>query len=282
MKSIKIGGNTVIEEINDIIEESFFENKIKVNIENYEDRFIYNINIGKLKKGELEEIVLYLGKVLTDIIFSDYLLELVKTRVKKLLRDFNDISEDIIIEDVLELIKVEDLFLKEKANINKEISNYLLKNGSIIIDGYVKFRPNSFYSIIDVAVGKAIGDIQSELDYKEFLNMLQYYMDTQIPNMDLVNVIIKEDDFILLDSFNKEIKKDFTDDIIEEIFYDDVSRSDILLSSLIVLAPLKILIHIENDKEKDLMIIFKEVFRDRISFCNGCSLCKLKEMESNE
>jgi hypothetical protein len=98
----------------------------------------------------------------------------------------------------------------------------------------------------------------------------------------MVNVVIEKDDFKLFDSYNNKIESQSINEVIDDIYFDDINKSDILVSSLIVLAPKKIMMHLENDKEEDLLNILKKIFRDRLSFCYGCNICRFNIKKNNE
>ena len=152
-----------------------------------------------------------------------------------------------------------------------------MENNSLIIDGYVRFRKQSFEDLINKAVNFALDHIQMEIEYDEFINMLKYFLDTSPPETDKEHLILKDDSFKLLNSDKEEIDNSDIERTLSEFFQGEVSKSDILLSSLIGLSPRKILVHIEMGKEKELIRILKKIFTYRIELCYGCNLCKIKQ-----
>ena len=101
-----------------------------------------------------------------------------------------------------------------------------------------------------MAIEKAISQLEVEKEYLEFLNMLQYFVDIQEPKADLVNVIIKDGDYFLLDKDNNPIENGLLTSMEGDFLYEDISKADLLVSSLIVLSPKKLIIHIEEGEEK--------------------------------
>jgi len=163
--------------------------------------------------------------------------------------------------------------------LNHELLSYLIENNILIIDGYLTFRPKTFNYLIDKAIDKVIIEIQLEKEYDEFIYMLQTFVDSQYSKIDLVNVVIKNDRFQLLDADNNKINNDYIEIILEDLFDDDINQSDILLSSLLAVSPLNIVIHIEEGKENELIEVLKKIFRNRIKICDGCSLCYMHDIE---
>ncbi|NLK43769.1 MAG: sporulation protein, partial [Tissierellia bacterium] len=51
---------------------------------------------------------------------------------------------------------------------------------------------------------------------------------------------------------------------------------DLLVSSLIVLSPQKLIIHIDEGEEKELIDLISQVFKDKVEFCRACDICRSK------
>lgn len=131
--------------------------------------------------------------------------------------------------------------------------------------------------MIDIAIEKAISQLEVEKEYQEFLNMLQYFADIQEPKAELINVIISDGDYFLLDENNNLIEENKLFASMEKDFLqEDISKADLLVSSLIVLSPKKLIIHIKEGEEKELVELMKQVFDGRVEFCSGCEICKSK------
>lgn len=208
-----------------------------------------------------------------NLINRFYMEKFIFDRVDELLKDFSQSEMDVIGNTVYDLLLDNDYFVKEKNKIKEGLRDYLAENNTLIIDGYLRFRSDSYKDLIDLIIEKVVLDIQMETEYEEFIYMLQYYLDSQYPKYDVVNVIIKENNYYLVDSKYKQIENPTIYSIIEEYGKDDFSKADILVSSLIILAPNKIVVHMKNDKEKDLLMILKRIFTNRLSFCYSCDLC---------
>lgn len=273
MEPIRIGTNLSFEKIEEIIEKYPLNKKVSIDRENHKDRLVYSFSLGKRKS--FDEISLYnsLANLIQDIILKIYSKDLISFRVNKLFKDFTKSKKEEVINEVYDLLIDNNFSMLEKAMINNEILEYLIENNTLIIDGYLRFRSKTFKSLIDNAIEVIISHIQMENEFEEFINMLQYYVDSQIPKIELVHVMIKNGSFDLFDLDGNKIKTTSLNDIAQDLFFDDITESDILVSSLIVLSPIKIIIHVENDEEKDLMLIIKQIFRDRVVFCNGCNIC---------
>lgn len=275
MEPIRIGGNTNKDRIKDMLDKYFFNSKVKIEEKDYEKRFDFLFHLGK--KKSLDEIAFYdsLANLVQDIIVNIYIKKIIKDRVIKICGEYTMVEKEEIIESTHEILKDINYYTNERAMINKDIINYIIENNSILIDGYMRFRLKKYLYLIDISIEKAIFDLETEKEYEEFLGMLQYFVDMQEPKLELVNVIVQDNDYFLLDMDNNILENGLLDDVERDLYYEEVSKADLLISSLIVISPERLIVHIEEGKEKELVSVITELFRDRVSFCRKCEMCRI-------
>ncbi len=276
MQAIKVGGNLNIDEVRKLINRYFSNSKISVKEEEYEGRFEFSLSLET--KKNLEDIAFYraIANLVQDIILEIYIKQIIMDRVVKICDDYSLTDKEKIVTSTHSTILNENYYIKEKNMVNEEILNYLIENNAILIDGFMNFRLRRFIYIIDISVEKAISEFEIEREYLEFLSMLQYFVDIQEPKYELVNVIIKDNDYFLLDKDNNIIENGLLEYAPDDRWYEDISKADLLVSSLIVLSPIKLVLHVEEGKEKELVNVISQVFRDKVQICDGCEICKLK------
>lgn len=276
MQAIKVGGNLNIDEVRKLINRYFSNSKISVKEEEYEGRFEFSLSLET--KKNLEDIAFYraIANLVQDIILEIYIKQIIMDRVVKICDDYSLTDKEKIVTSTHSTILNENYYIKEKGMVNEEILNYLIENNAILIDGFMNFRLRRFIYIIDISVEKAISEFEIEREYLEFLSMLQYFVDIQEPKYELVNVIIKDNDYFLLDKDNNIIENGLLEYAPDDRWYEDISKADLLVSSLIVLSPIKLVLHVEEGKEKELVNVISQVFRDKVQICDGCEICKLK------
>lgn len=280
MESIRIVTSSPKDKIRDMILSYPFNSKVKVHNEILNNSEFFDFNIDKHK---LEELGLFnsLSKMIQYIINRVYLMDMIDTKLDIILNDFIQSDIDEVKKVVNTLLLDESYFEEDRRIIDEEIKDYLMENNTLILDGYFKFRSKSFENLIDDIIEKVILDIQLESEYEDFIEMLQYYLESQLPKVNVVNVIISKDRFFLYDEKNRPIDSPALKSIIEDSDSDDISKADILVSSLIVLAPNKVVIHLKNDKEKELMQILKKIFEHKLSFCYSCEICDNNQINSD-
>lgn len=281
MEPITLEINSFREEIYQVISKYPLED-IHMENKNLDGRVIYIFKTLSNSIHQDSHIYHCVTNLIEEIIIKVYTEDLINKGFIKIFRT-TDKEEKLKIRDgVMLLIEDEKYCIKEKIAIRKEIISILREKNLFNIDGYLRFKPHKINLFIDKSIETTIEDIQIESEYDDFIDMLQYYVKKQTPIVDLINVIIEKDDFKLLDSYNNEIEGGSINEIIDDLYFDEISKSDILVSSLIVLAPKQIILHVENEKEEDLLIVLKNIFKDRLSFCYGCNLCRFNTFKNKD
>ncbi|MGO1469868.1 MAG: sporulation protein YtxC [Tissierella sp.] len=273
MDAIKIESTVPAEKIHHIIEEIPIKKDVNISYEEYENRFRY---IFSLNKNEIKRDSLFLDtltKFVEDMIIKFYADDLISANIDRKLGKLDSVNRSEIIEDVKEVLKSNTLFIKEKKDIKNEIFEYFVEYNTLIIDGYLNFRSKSYHKLIEKAIELVLGNFQLEVEYGEFIDMLKALVESQTHEIDTVNVVLKGEKYILMDSDFQKINNDHISMVLEDLYYDEVSDGDILLSTIIALSPKELIIHLGDKSKGDIISILEEIFEDRITICRDCKIC---------
>ncbi|MSS43814.1 hypothetical protein FYJ27_08760 [Anaerosalibacter bizertensis] len=272
LKLLSIGVKETKSQINDIFNKYDFGNNVEVKEEKINDRFFLIFYF----EGKEEEFYNIISLFISEIIFEYYLKEIILKDVFMKYKNFNRDEKVEIVQLAYKNLYNENEFVKEKELIFKEVYDYISINDLMIIDGFVSFRLKSRDKIINEIIKRSIDEFSAVKEYREFINILQYFIDIQEPKIDLINVVI-DDEYKLYDKENNLIDNDFFSDIISELSDDGINEDDILISSIITIAPQRLIIHVnEENKDKEIVDILQSVFIDKVEFCKGCNLCNIK------
>lgn len=275
------------------------ENKDKVLNIIYDYDFLHDVDIEEEKIGNRlfvkittedknttkNDNTLYsmLSMLITEIILEYYIKDII---YKKVFTKYNDLFKEEKIEIgkiAFKTISRDNSLDNEKKLIFDEVRNYINKNDEIIIDGFVNFRLSALNSSLDILIEKSNQKYYEEREYKEFIKILKYFVDIQEPKMDLVNIVMEENNYKLYDQNNKLIENDFFNEVINELSIDGITKEDLLISSIITIAPKNIVIHgSEKNRNDELIKILENVFLEKVTYCTGCELCSLKMNKSKE
>lgn len=230
----------------------------------------------------------YVANALSDIIVDTW----EKIRIRKIIRAnyyyFTREEQEMLVDYSLrnlsslpEAANSGEIYrASRKSRVFHKLLDYLDWSNELVIDGFITFRLKEYTEELEDAVDQAVDDFLMEREYREFIRLLKYFVDVQEPRFDHVHVLVKPDNtFKLMDDDQKVIPNDSLEEFVVEMIESEINYEDLLVSTLITLAPQKVTIHCStrNDRDESVEII-KNVFGERVEVCHGCPLC-LKEKD---
>ncbi len=183
-------------------------------------------------------------------------------------RQILDLARDFLEEDA---ISREDNFF----SVYYSVLDYITNNKSIVLDGFVNFRLQSYMKDLDYVVDISVNKFLIEKEYNEFINILKMYVSFTPFNSPLVHLIYHNGESTLLDIDRNVISTE--DNALNAKYLSDItfSSNDYALNTLLNLTPKKLIIHLSNGKEDEFITTLKKIFEDRCEVCNDCNVCNL-------
>jgi len=250
-----------------------------------------NINNKLIYTNGIVEVVTSSGKneviarkVIDDKVFSseglnlDEITERVTNKIIKImrgefLRDYIQSQYgkaypkeiDNIYEHSLKIFSNKEVFIRE--TIFMRVSNYILENDYINIDGFIKFRMKEFIKYISAIADISLEEYLINRDHEEFIRVLKYFIDTQEVKIDLLKVHIMEDNsFVLYDKNGDKIDSIDDEDIINMVIRENLNYEDFLISTLLSLCPRKIEVMdtLNSNSSKEIIDTLKSIFENRV------------------
>lgn len=295
MQLLSIGVTDKLDHIKSQLQEQYnrFDNSnISLDVERLSDETNYivcNVKEGNENIGLISEnIRLTTINVLADYIINQYEVRLIDKIVITNYCYFNSTERAEILKIALKNLKDTDCknilnslyVIRRKNIIIRKLIEYFESNNQINIDGFVTFRLQDYIKDLEDIAEKAVDDYLMEREYREFIRLLKYFVEVQEPKYELVHVIVKEDNkYMLLDGQQDEITNQCIQDFMTEVNEGEINYDDLLVSSLITLAPEKVVIHgINYMKNKELLETIKSVFTGKVIICSECELCEEKSI----
>lgn len=172
----------------------------------------------------------------------------------------------------MDKIFLQSLFQIRRRNIlmRKLYDFFTSEEGAeLILYGFVNFRLQGYTKELEEVVSKAVDDFLVEKEYKEFIGLLRHFVDIQEPKYDVIYVIPTENGrYNLFDKEEHVIEVEF-DEFVKDLHEkDSVDYNDFLVSSLITLAPRRIVIRGQM-KNKEIVRTIKAVFEKRVTVEEG-------------
>ncbi len=227
---------------------------------------------------------IHVSNALADFIIRKYEEKLISRIINSNYCYFNSVEKKEIFNLSLKIIRNEDknlvnsLFQIHRRNvIIRKLMDYFEGSNSLILDGFVNFRLKDYMKDLEEVVDKAVDDFLMEREYREFIRLLRYFVDIQEPKFEMIHVLVGYDNkYILLDEHKKEITNECIQDFVNEISEGEINYDDLLVSSLITLAPKKVIIHSNGQfRNKELLETIKNVFNGKVVLCTQCDICSV-------
>lgn len=232
---------------------------------------IYDNVILHYKENNIKKFVNIVSDVIMDTILEFYQEKIIKRIINTNYFYFDDFEKEIIYDNCNEF------FLQEEEEIRETIflavKNYLEENRSIVLEGIVNFRMNEYWRLLDNLIDMAVNKYIIEREYKEFINLLKIYVNTTISKTEILHLIYRNGESILLDKEKNIVQLE--NNINNAKYLSDItfSSNDIALNTLLSLLPKKIEIHI-IDQEDEFINTLELIFEGRIHLCTDCNICK--------
>ncbi|MCL6449568.1 MAG: putative sporulation protein YtxC [Armatimonadetes bacterium] len=225
----------------------------------------------------------YIASALSDLILGSWEQLLLQQIIRENYYYFEPAEQEIIYRLALQYVNkgknqgAESLcLLRRKNKILKRLLEFLRSQNQIVIEGFIRFRLKEYTRDLEEAVDRAVDDYLLEKEYREFVQLLQYFVEIQKPRLELVHVVLYPGGVFKL--YNEQ-KQPITSDSLEEVFAHlvpgEINYEDLLFSVLVSLAPRQIVFHGRQSKEKPVLLkTIQSVFQNRVRECLGCSLCR--------
>jgi putative sporulation protein YtxC len=249
-----------------------------------DDRFLNEKSLQSYKT-----LTVHVANALADYIIKQYEVKLIGRIINSNYCYFNSAERKEILNLTLRMLRNDDknflntLFQIRRRNvIIRKLLDYFEGSNSLILDGFVNFRLKDYIKDLEEIVDKAVDEFLMEREYKEFIRLLRYFVDIQEPKFNIIHVITGyESKYMLLDENRLEITNQCIHEFVNEISDGEINYDDLLVSSLITLAPRRIVIHSTGHfKNKELLETIKNVFSGKVETCNGCELCIMNLVNS--
>ena len=112
-----------------------------------------------------------------------------------------------------------------------------------------------------------------EKEYLEFISLLKLYINSQSPKTNIVHLIYRKKDSLLLDENKNIIPLD--DSVYQAKYLSDISfsQNDYILNTLLTILPQKIYLHLIDNNIDEFANTLLLIFEKKIEICSDCDIC---------
>lgn len=220
----------------------------------------------------------FLTELIGEVVIEFYEEKILKQLINYNYFYFDEYEKNKILENCMQLIEPE--MYNTKLLDNKNIKEYFKENKAMILDGFVYFRLRAYLEYLDEVVDSGVNQFVIEKEYREFISLLRVYVESKVPEYNLLHLIYINGESILLDEKRNIVS--VSENIYNAKYLSDISFSsnDFALNTLLCLIPRRIEIHLIDD-EDEFINTLKLIFEGRVTICKDCDICKTYKILNN-
>ena len=220
----------------------------------------------------------FLTELIGEVVIEFYEEKMLKQLINYNYFYFDEYEKNKILENCMQLIESE--MYNTKLLDNKNIKEYVKENKAMILDGFVYFRLKAYLEYLDEIVDNGVNQFIIEKEYREFISLLRVYVESKVPEYNLLHLIYINGESILLDEKRNIVS--ISENIYNTKYLSDISFSsnDFALNTLLCLLPRRIEIHLIDD-EDEFINTLKLIFEGRVTICKDCNICKTYKILNN-
>lgn len=225
----------------------------------------------------------FVASILAEMIVTHEEKKIIKRIVDHNYYYFSHGEREAIYNNALKLLDSTNLlepsfsYSNRRQDISHKILEYLDTHHELVVEGFINFRLKEYRDKLTDFVDKSVDDFMMEVEYKEFISVLRYFVDAQESRIEEVHVIVdKGGTYRVLDSQGKAVASQYLEHFASQCS-GEINYEDLLITALITIAPYNIILHnIQANPANGTASItetIKNVFEGRVIVCSGCEFC---------
>ncbi len=249
-----------------------FEGRTQVSIREERQRAALRLGLHWPDREADEEVGREVAHALAQHIVANLEPELLSQLIRRHYGQFDPVER----EEILDSARADAPRRGLTSRLAIRIGDYLSQHRAVNLDGFVTFRLKDYVLDLERDVDAAVDEFLIDREYREFVRLLRYFVEVQTPKVPEVHVMVQADGrFELRDEHMQPLPDEVTVDFRLESQAAEINLEDVLVSSLITLAPAEVTVH-GDDAAQELPSVrtAKQVFGSRLHYCSGCRACE--------
>lgn len=228
-------------------------------------------------RGTVEKIhCYYLANVLAETIIWHW----EEKHVRKVLRHryrFKRSEYNAVLEKALDYLnngtgKASRTY--RKTQLMTQILSSIESAALFDVEGFLQFRAANYKQDLEDVISYVVDEYVLQREYQEFIKLLKHFVDSQTSRLPTLHVAISaKGHFQLYNDLGEKVTNRYLDAHTLDAGNGEFTYEDLLVSALIAVAPRQIVLHIRYDGYQDTLQTIRQVFQERVSYCQGCELC---------
>ncbi len=236
--------------------------------------FEQNCSVSKVTNGrqyvsfcvEFDDFEIF-ADACTDALISGYVTAYVDKAVCRPDVCFNLQERALILSEVLSEA--------DREKLRSAVVCTACKNTYINLDGLFNFTLRDYCKSLDSLCILVSDKYILKNEYLDFIRTLRFFASVNYGSVDVIHVLMNGNTKADLYDNNYRIYRPSKDAVEYEIAAEMLYEYDDIVSELVEASPLSVVIHNGSKYEdSELLETIVNIFDDRVSFCEGCSLCR--------
>ncbi|WP_028777471.1 putative sporulation protein YtxC [Shimazuella kribbensis] len=246
------------------------------------DRYFYTIQCRLKRRSQEREVRRAISEEIARYMCTYFEEDLIKNAIQKHYPQYYDREIEQIKVHTNRLFQknthtyFRTPYNKRSERLAKPIFHFLRESKLLAVDGYVCFRLEHYRIALAKCVHDAVDQFLLDQEYQDFISLLKYFVSVQGSKMDMVHIMhrgVKE--FELVDEQGKALQLN-DGGTLQEIVEHSFSHEDLIVSTLLTIAPEKIVLH-SKFAEENIIRTLTQIFESRLVKCKGCNACETAE-----
>ncbi len=237
--------------------------------------------LSKSQRDSSKERLRLLHELLVEILADLILTDCECSMVRKLVKEIYNYTSDEDLERACRFVGRNlqtplsaDRF-HHKSRIMSRLLEFLQLYDEMVLEGFIRFRLKDYVEELEEAVERAVDDYLVEREYQEFIALLQRFIDSQETKFHQVHVVPDaEDGYRLVDEDDRSVDCQYVDDLKLVLATGGLEYEDLVISSLVILAPKQVVMHLGNGSRPVMADTLAHIFDDRYRECKRCDRCE--------
>lgn len=266
-----------------------FSDAIKINVKRSKSRFfnILNceVNYGEVAGSLVENRRLCrqgMADALAGFFIEEWEEDILLWMLRKRFSCFSNEEKERIVRLAKNRLRLLDKLqsnttqgISRENRLSRSFYTYLIEQNQINLNGFLYFRLGLYKEDLERVLCHSVEQFFDEKEYREFVELLRYFVALLKPKHDLVHVMLRPPhDFVLSDQDGKVLH---TGSLLSEYHLGShsIKQEDLLVSALLSAAPKRITLHLGTFRDQpSLARMLQQVFAPRVTVCQSCAYCQ--------
>jgi len=215
-------------------------------------------------EGSGFEILTYhIASALADIIKASFIRQWVPRLLKResIGRDYPDRRR--LRARLARLLRMATWMAGHETTV--EVMDFLLNHGFVHLEGFADFRLGCYVQRSAPLVAQAIAELNDESACRDIIQLLRCFVEETDSFVSRIDVFVyRSGRFLLFDETGDTIDHGLMSRFLSDISVDAVDSADLLVSILIILAPLEL--HLYCDADLPVVDLIRDIFQERVTY----------------